>query len=142
MKRALAFCAFLSFFDSAAIAAANRAVALQTVDLSDKGMSTEGGEAKLLRVTSGKSSYCRIDVVHYGETGKTTYGFAFNPRLFSAAKREYRYAEPIYTNPNVKVARTEVMTLKTPTGAKTLPTAFQEYRAFFEPRKLARCSRP
>jgi hypothetical protein len=116
-------------------------VVLQTVDLTDKEMSAEGGEATLYRITTAKGAYCRIEAIHYGETGKAVYGFAFNPRLFSAVKREYAYDPPDFTAPNLKVRLARTETLKTKVGAATLPSDFKEYRSFFDPRQLAKCSR-
>ena len=117
-------------------------VTLQTVDLTDKGMSIEGGETTLYRISNGKKVHCRIEAIHYGEGGKTIYGFAFNPRLFSATRREYGYNHPIYVDTPLMQRLTGTETLKTKGGAATLPAAFSEYRSFFDRRKLATCDQP
>ena len=142
MKLTLTACAVLCVTAFAAVPCSAKSVTLQTVDLNDKGMSTEGGEAKLYRVSTGKNVYCRIEAIHYGHGGKAIYGFAFKPRLFSAVRREYRYQQPIYIDPGAKQTLTSTETLKTKGGSATLPAAFKEYRSFFEVRKLESCLRP
>jgi hypothetical protein len=141
MKRALHLCAALCLTNLSAASFAAKPVILQTVDLNDKNMSAQGGEAKLYRITTAKGSYCRIEAIHYGETGKALYGFAFNRRLFSAVRREYHYDPADFTAPNLKIELADTQTLETKKGSATLPTAFKEYRSFFDPRQLARCSR-
>jgi len=132
----------LGFTACAAAPCKAKSVTLQTVDLIDKGMSTEGGVATLYRVSGGKSAYCRIEAIHYGESGKTIYGFAFNARLFSAVRREYRYDQPITVDAPSKQRLTSTETLETAEGSTTLPANFREYRAFFDARMMASCLRP
>jgi hypothetical protein len=140
VRAALYLCAALGLIIVAAKPSFARSVTLQTVDLNDKNMSAQGGEAKLYRVITARSAYCRIEAIHYGETGKAVYGFAFNPRLISAARREYRYDPPDFTAPKLKVRLADVQTLRTKKGSATLPADFEEYRSFFDPRQLAKCS--
>ena len=139
MKQKLIICVTVCVNAFVAEPCLAKSVKLQAIDLTDKGMSTEGGETTLYRVTNGKTVYCRIEAIHYGEGGKTIYGFAFNPRLFSAVRRGYEYDHPIYVDPNVKQRLTSTESLKTKEGAATLPAAFSEYRSFFDRRKLATC---
>jgi hypothetical protein len=139
MKRTLTLCITLCVTALVAEAGAAKSVVLQTIDLTDRGMSTEGGEVSLYRVTTAKSAYCRIEATHLGETGKTIYAFAFNPRLFSAAKREYDYDASIWAKRSIKQTLANTETLKTKVGAATLPAAFAEYRAFFDAHMLASC---
>jgi len=134
-------CAALALSLLAAGPAFAKSVTLETVDLTARGMSTEGGEAKLYRVTTSNGAYCRIQVIHYGETGKATYAFAFNPRLFSAVMRDYDYSQPIHAEGEIKVTLARSETLRTKNGSATLRAAFKEYRSFFDPRQLAKCSR-
>lgn len=141
LRRGRIACAVASLCLAAPLHAA-KSVRLQTIDLSDRGMSSEGGEAILYRVIDGKSIYCRIAVVHFGETGKTTLGFAFNPRLFSAVQRNYDYATSVNLDPRAKIVRVRVESLKTKAGAATLPAAFPQYRSLFDSRKLRACARP
>jgi hypothetical protein len=141
MRRALIVCSSFCAISLATEPCAAKSVTLQTVDLNDKAMSTEGGEATLYRVSTGKSVYCRIEAIHYGETGKAIYGFAFNPRLFSAVRREYDYEQPIYIDPGARQTLTSTETLETKEGSATLPAAFREYRSFFDARNLSRCLR-
>ena len=141
MKGSLIVCSSFCGISLATGPCAAKSVTLQTVDLNDKDMSAEGGEATLYRVSIGKSVYCRIEAIHYGETGKAIYGFAFNPRLFSAVRREYQYEQPIYIDPGAKQTLTSTETLKTKEGSTTLPVAFREYRSFFEARNMSRCLR-
>ena len=140
MKTALYFCGALLVTVWPAPSPA-KSVTLQTVDLTGKGMSTEGGEAKLYRSADAKGSHCTIKAIHFGETGKTTYDFTFGSRLFSAERREYDYDKPIYADPNVNVSSIRTESLKTKAGSLTLPAAFKEYRSFFDARQLARCFR-
>ncbi len=132
--------AALALAISVAAPATAKSIVLQTVNLNDREMSTEGGEATLYRVTSAKGAYCRIEAIHYGETGKAVLGFAFNPRLFSAVMRQYRYNLPIYWDGGGKVASVHTVTLETKEGAAHLPADFKEYLTFFDGRQLAKCS--
>lgn len=113
---------------------------LQTVDLTDQGWSAEGGEAKLFRVTGVTTGRCKIEVVHYGETGRTTYRFLFSANLNFAAKREYRYPEPIASMKKVTMKRTSEALLSDPAWRQMLTEDYATYRAFFDPAKLAACA--
>ncbi len=113
---------------------------LQTVDLTDQGWSTEGGEAKLFRVTNSRTGNCKIEAVHYGETGRTTYRFVFSDRLNYAARREYAYPEPIYLMKKVKMKLVSEVLLGSPEGKQLLSEEFLTYRAFFDPARLAACA--
>ena len=133
-------CAALGLGILAAEPSSAKSITLQAVNLNDKEMSAEGGEATLYRVITAKGAYCRIEAVHYGETGKAVYGFAFKRRLFSAVRREYHYDPSDFTAPNLKIELADTQTLETKAGSATLPTAFKEYRSFFDVRQLAKCS--
>ena len=121
-------------------AALARPVMLQTVDLSDTDMSAEGGEAKLLRMNARTGSICRIEVVHFGETGKMTYRFDFGSRLEAAVMQEIRYAVPLSIAPEAKVVSRRTVTLAESDGARSLPQQYRTYRAMFLRRHLARCT--
>jgi hypothetical protein len=120
-------------------AAISETTRLQTVDLSDRNMSAEGGEARLYRVTDAIGRHCRIEAVHFGETGRATYVFDFASKLNAAERREYRYDAPIHVNPNARQSLTESITLASPEGRKQLETDFEEYRSFFDPLQLSKC---
>ena len=115
-------------------------VLLQTVDLIDQGWSAEGGEVKLFRVTKMTTGNCKIEAVHYGETGRTTYRFIFSQRLNFAAKREYRYPESIATMKKVEMKLVSEILLNSELGKEMLPMDFDTYKAFFDPAMLAACS--
>jgi hypothetical protein len=117
-----------------------RATLLQTVDLNDRGMSTEGGLANLFRLANSGSGHCKIEVVHYGETGQTTYRFIFSSKLNHAARREYRYDNPIYAPHRVRMRLTEEEHLTSRKGKESLPRDFSLYRSMFDPAQIARCS--
>lgn len=122
---------------SGAQSALTKPVLLQTVELED--MSTDGGEAKLYRATTPALAPCRMDVIHYGESGRAGYVFIFGSRLQSATRTEYRYNLPYYMTGGGKVASTHSITLKSAAGRKQLEADFAEYKAKFDPRKLAQC---
>ena len=113
---------------------------LQTVDLTDMSMSTEGGEARLYRTGDLKHGVCRIEAVHFGEIGKAIYVFDFGSKLYAAERSEYRYDLPIHTSTNLKATLTEKTTLASREGRKTLLKDLETYKALFDARKLARCS--
>ena len=114
---------------------------LQVVDLSDKGMSTEGGEAKLFRLIGSPNGTCKIEVTHNGETGYTSLRFVFDRQLRFAAQRTYSYDGHIFELTNLKPRLTREINLSSPEGARELPPMYSEYRAFFDPAKLAQCNR-
>ena len=116
--------------------------ALQVVDLSERGLSTEGGEARLFRMTNSRLGSCKIEVVHYGEMGRTTYRFIFDRELRYAALREYSYAEHVASLSPMKMTLRREVLLASPEGRRELPASYAENRAFFDSRKLALCNRP
>src|SRR5687768_8222241 len=91
-------------------------VLLQTVDLSEKAMSTEGGVAKLFRMSSRKGTGCKIEAVHYGEMGKATYVFLFDPNLYSAARRDYSYDSPIFATARAMPRLTKTLSSESAEG--------------------------
>ncbi|MGE3692749.1 MAG: hypothetical protein AB7F98_15350 [Novosphingobium sp.] len=120
---------------------ANAATALlQTVDLTDQGLSAEGGEAKLFRLTGTSLGRCKIEAVHFGEMGRTTYRFIFDARLRYAAMREYRYAEPLSASSNVRMRVAREVLLTSAEGGRTLPGEWATYKGYFDAAKLARCA--
>jgi len=112
---------------------------LQTVNITDRHMSLEGGEARLYRVNDRRGRYCRIEVIHLGETGRWTYVFDFGPRLFAAQRTAYSY-NGYFTDPDRKETVTERMTLRTAEGRNKLAKDFEESKTFFDARRLAKCS--
>lgn len=119
---------------------ASKFLLVQTVDLTTKNMSAEGGDAKLYHLKGRKGALCRIKVVHYGESGKATYDFTFGRALYSAEKMEYDYNSPISVNSNAKAVLRRTVTLTSQDGKKTLPAEFKTYKSFFDGGKLAQCS--
>lgn len=113
---------------------------LQKVDLTDLGLSAEGGEAKLFRMTGSPLGRCKIETVHFGETGRTTYRFIFDARLRYAAMREYGYGAPLGTSPNVRMTLRREVLLVSAEGARTLPGEWAEAKGYFQARNLAACS--
>lgn len=130
-----ALCAALA---PASIASA-KTTRLQTVNITERQLSLEGGEAILYRVDDGKRRFCRIEVIHYGETGKAIYVFDFAAKLFGSERREYHYSASIYDGSNYEAILTERTTLASRNGRKTLPNDFVESKAFFDARQLAKC---
>lgn len=114
---------------------------LQVVDLSEKGMSSEGGEAKLFRLTNSRLGACKIEVVHFGEMGRTTLRFLFDRQLRFAARREYSYSGHIASTPDPVMTLRSEANLSSPGAAGELRLAYAEYRAMFDPAKLSRCER-
>ena len=113
---------------------------LQTVNITDRHMSLEGGEARLYRVSETGRRFCRIEVIHLGETGQWIYVFDFGSKLFAAERRAISY-NGYFTDPNRKETLTERTTLKSPEGRAKLSKGFEESRTFFDARRLAKCSR-
>ena len=118
-------------------AASARRHLLQTVDLN--GMSTEGGEAELYLSAGPLRGLCTIEVVHYGETGKTSYTFTFQQHLIDAIKLEFEYSAPIYENPDFKTKLARTTILRSKLGRQTLPRDFEDYKARFRKSALAKC---
>ena len=134
----------LLIWGAIALVSANIAVAkttrLQTVDLTDRQLSLEGGEARLYLVSEAKRQFCRIEVIHFGETGKAIYVFDFAAKLFGAERREYHYSGSIYRDSNVEAILTERTTLASRKGRTMLTKEFEEKKSFFDARQLANCS--
>lgn len=120
------------------VAVAQQAV-IQIVDLTEMGMSTEGGEATLYRVKDVKPPLCKIDVIHYGETGRSILEFEFGTKLLAAEAREYRYKTPLYVDPKAKPVLIKRTTLTRGEGRQSLPKEFETYKALFDERQLAQC---
>lgn len=133
----LAMAAPLSLLPQAAQAGT---ILLQTVDLTDKGLSTEGGEAKLFRLTGSSLGRCKIEAVHYGEMGRTTMRFIFDGRLRYAAMREYHYPGPFASNRNGRIRLIREVLLSSAEGARTLPGDWVTYKGYFDAAKLAQCA--
>lgn len=138
MRKTLLFamCIFAGAFSQPLLA---KNTVLQTVDLTDMGLSTEGGEAKLYRMANPKNGKCRIEAVHYGEMGKAVYSFNFGGTLLYAALREYRYSEPLMMGPKAKMTLAREVTLQSDEGAATLPTEFETYKTYFDAAVLKQC---
>lgn len=113
---------------------------LQVVDLTELGMSTEGGEATLYRVPDALGAACKIEVIHFGETGKSISVFEFGRKLVAAETREYRYKVPLYVDAKAKPILTAKVTLASPKGREALPKEFEAYKSTFDPNQLAKCS--
>ena len=124
----------------AAEAATAKTTLRQSVDLTDLGLSTEGGEARLYRVERRGARFCRIEADHYGETGKATKFFEFGAKLFAAEQREYSYEAPIYVNPNVKAYLSNKLTLMSREGRRVLTDDFRKYKSYFPAGEIANCS--
>lgn len=139
MNRALHICGAISALVMADVAVA-KTTRLQTVNLNDKLMSMEGGEARLYRVTNANGAFCRIEAIHYGETGKAIYVFDFAAKLFAAERRKYKYNLPIYMTSDAKETLSERTTLASSEGREALTKEFEEYKTFFDARQLAKCS--
>jgi hypothetical protein len=127
---------------SATLMPANPAVArttrLQTVDITDRQLSLEGGEARLDRIHEARRSYCRIELIHLGEMGKWVEVFDFGPKLIAAERRRYSYNGHI-TDPVIQETLTERTTLRSAGGRADLSKAFDEYKTFFRAPLIAKC---
>jgi hypothetical protein len=136
----------LAMFAAACVALvpANIAVAkttrLQTVNITDRHMSLEGGEARLYRINDARRNYCRIELIHLGETGRWIYVFDFGPKLFAAERTAYSY-NAYFTDPVRNETVTERTTLQSTEGRAKLSKDFEEAKTFFDPLRLAKCSR-
>lgn len=113
---------------------------IQIVDLTERGMSAEGGEATLYRVKYAKPTICKIDVIHYGETGRSILEFEFGSKLLAAEAREYRYEEPLALNPKAKPVLSKKVKLESREGRQSLPKEFETYKSLFDASHLAICS--
>jgi hypothetical protein len=119
-------------------AAVAKMTVLQIVDLTELGMSTEGGEATLYR--DNDTLDCRIEAIHYGETGRSILVFAFGSKLISAEATEYRYKTPLNVDPKAKLILAKKTNLESRAGRETLPTQFETYKSLFDAGNLAKCS--
>lgn len=121
------------------VAVAQMAV-LEIVDLTEAGMSGEGGEATLYRVKNARPTICKIDVIHYGEGGRSILEFEFGSKLLAAEAREYRYKTPPSENPRAKPVLRKRMVLASGEGRQLLPKEFERFRSLFSASQLAKCS--
>lgn len=112
---------------------------IQVIDLSEKGMSTEGGEATLYRVRNTRPTICKIDVIHYSETGRSILEFEFGVKLNAAEAREYRYKVPLAEDPHAKPKLIKTVTMATREGRETLQKEFEAYKSFFAASDLEKC---
>jgi hypothetical protein len=110
---------------------------LQSVEI--EGMSTDGGEGKLYRATKPALAPCRMDVMLWGESGRAGWTFMFGSRLVSATSTEYRYNRPYYMKGGGRVGSTHSITLASAKDRKQLQADFADFKAKFDPRKLAQC---
>jgi len=141
MKRKICICGVIGSVVVLANPAAAQWTVLQIVDLTELGMSTESGEATLYRLPDAGGANCKIQVVHFGETGKTIHDFEFGSRLSSAEKKEFRYKVPLSVNAKAKPILTEKLSLASPKGRDVLPKEFEAYKSAFDPKQLAKCTR-
>ncbi len=138
MRILAGFC-LLIFSATTAFAARPKPVLLQHIDIWEK--STEGGEGKLYRATRAALAPCRIDVLLYGEMGKTGWTFTFGSRLLTAMRTDYDYNRPFYMKDGGRVTSTESVTLRTAEERKQLQADFLEFKVLFDPSKLAECEK-
>ena len=138
MRVLVGFC-LLTCAATTALAARPKSILLQHIDIWEK--STEGGEGKLYRATQAALAPCRIDVLLYGEMGKTGWTFMFGPRLLTATRTDYHYNRPFYMKAGGRVTSTVSVTLRTAEERKQLQADFLEFKALFDPRKLTECEK-
>ena len=139
MKLALHLCGAIGSALLITGAAVAQMTVIQVVDLSDKGLSTEGGEATLYRVKNSNPKLCKIDVIHYGEEGRSILEFEFGTKLRAAEAREYRYKVPLAVDPKAKPKLTKKTTMASRAGRESLQKEFETYKALFDPDDLAKC---
>ena len=121
-------------------AAVAKMTVLQIVDLTGMAMSTEGGEATLYRDNDAVGRVCKIEAIHYGETGRTILVFEFGSKLLTAEATEYRYKTPLNVNPNAKLILSKKTTLASRDGRESLSKEFETYKSLFDAGSLAKCS--
>ena len=139
MKLPLLFCGAIgSALLMTGVAVAQMTV-IQVIDLAEKGMSTEGGEATLYRVKNSNPKLCKIDVIHYGEEGRSILEFEFGTKLTAAEAREYRYKVPIAVDPKAKPKLIKKTTMASRAGREALQKEFETYKSLFDPVDLAKC---
>ena len=115
-----------------------RTTRLQTVNITDRQMSLEGGEARLYRIQEARQSYCRIELIHMGEMGKWVEVFDFGPKLIAAERRQYSY-NGYFADPVIQETLTERTTLRSAEGRAELSKAFEEYKSIFRAPLIAKC---
>lgn len=115
-----------------------RTTRLQTVNITDRQMSLEGGEARLYRIQEARRSYCRIELIHMGEMGKWVEVFDFGPKLIAAERRQYSY-NAYFTDPVIQETLTQRTTLRSAEGRPELSKAFEEYKSIFRAPLIAKC---
>ena len=139
MRLALYSCgAIISVLLISAVAVAQQKV-IQVIDLTEKGMSTEGGEATLYQVKNSRPTICKIDVIHYGETGRSILEFEFGAKLNAAEAREYHYKVPLAEDPKAQPKLTNRVTMTSWEGRETLQKEFETYKSFFAASDLEQC---
>ena len=121
-------------------AAVAKMTVLQIVDLTEAGMSTEGGEATLYRDNDAVGVVCKIEAIHYGETGRSILVFEFGSKLITAEVNEYRYKTPLSVNPKAKLILSKKTTLSSRQGRESLTKEFETYKSLFDANNLAKCS--
>ena len=121
-------------------AAVAKMTVLQIVDLTEAGMSTEGGEATLYRDNDAVGVVCKIEAIHYGETGRSILVFEFGSKLITAEANEYRYKTPLSVNPKAKLILSKKTTLSSRQGRESLTKEFETYKSLFDANNLAKCS--
>ena len=139
MKMPLCICGAISSALLIAAAAVAQQTVIQVIDLTEKGMSTEGGEATLYRVKNSRPTICKIDVIHYGETGRSILEFEFGAKLNAAESREYHYKVPLAEDPKAKPKLTKTVTMVTQEGRETLQKEFETYKSLFAASDLEKC---
>ena len=112
---------------------------IQVIDLSEQGMSGEGGEATLYRVKNTRPTICKIDVIHYGETGRSILEFEFGTKLNAAESREYHYKVPLAEDPKAKPKLVNTVTMATREGRDALQKEFEKYKSLFAASDLEKC---
>lgn len=112
---------------------------IQVIDLSEKGMSGDAGEATLYRVKNTRPTVCKIDVIHYGETGRSILEFEFGTKLTAAQTREYRYKVPLAEDPKAKPKLVNTVTMATREGRDALQKEFETYKSLFAASDLEKC---
>ena len=64
----------------------------------------------------------------------------FGSRLLSATRTDYDYNRPYYMKNGGRVVSTHSITLQSAKDRKQLTSDFADFRALFDPRKLAQCN--
>lgn len=121
--------------------AASELTLLQSVDVSETMPSTDGGVAELYRVSGSlaQRGRCRIEAVHYGESGRMEYRFEFGPDLNHAESRDYDYNLPYYMEGGGQVASVTIESMSDGDAGK-FRELFPEYKAVFDAAELRKCA--